>query len=126
MLGQFNGTFQRGQKISLQTVFVVQCLQANLLGLPAIKSLQLLQTVDVVSVTEQNIQQQFSKLFSGLGTLGEPYVIKVKADAKPYRQYTPRNIPIPLHNKVREELDHMKAMGLSPGLHNQVNGVQGW
>ena len=72
MLGQFDGTFQLDQKESLQTVFVVQGLKTNLLGLPAIKSLQLLQPVDTVSTLEQNIQQQFPKLFCGLGTLGEP------------------------------------------------------
>ena len=93
-------------------MFVVQGLKTNLLGLPAIKSLQLLQPVDTVSTSEQNIQQQFPKLFCGLDTLGEPYVIKVKADANPYRLYTPRNIPIPLRNKVCEELDRMEALGV--------------
>ena len=39
-------------------------------------------------------------------------MIKVKADANPYRLYTPRNIPIPLRNKVREELDRMEALGV--------------
>ena len=48
MLGQFDRTFQLDQKESLQTVFVVQGLKANLLGLPAIKSLQLLQPVDTI------------------------------------------------------------------------------
>ena len=42
VLGQFDGTFQLDQKEFLQTVFVVQDLKTNLLGLPAIKSLQLL------------------------------------------------------------------------------------
>ena len=85
VLGQFDGTFQLDQKESLQTVFVVKGLKTNLLGLPGIKSLQLLQPVDTVSTSEQYIQQQFPKLSCGLGTLGEPYVIKVKADANPYR-----------------------------------------
>ena len=39
-------------------------------------------------------------------------MIKVKADANPYRLYTPRNIPIPLRNKVREEQDQMEALGV--------------
>ena len=39
-------------------------------------------------------------------------MIKVKADANLYRLYTPRNIPIPLQNKVREELDRMEALGV--------------
>ena len=112
VLGQFNGTFQMGQKESLQTVFVVRGLKANLLGLPAIKSLQVLKRLDTVPSAELSIQQRFPKVFWGLGTLGDPYVIKLKADAKPYVLYTPRNIPIPLRDKVREELVHMEAMGV--------------
>ena len=43
VLGQFLGTFQIGEKTSTETVFVVSGLKSNLLGLPAIKSLHLLQ-----------------------------------------------------------------------------------
>jgi len=39
-------------------------------------------------------------------------VTKLKADAKPYALYTTRNIPIPLRDKVREELVYMEAMGV--------------
>ena len=39
-------------------------------------------------------------------------MIKVKADAKPYRLYTLKNIPISLRNKVCEELDRMEAIGV--------------
>jgi len=97
-------------KESSQKVFVVRGLKANLLRLPAIKSLQVLKHVDIVPSTELSIQQRFPKVFCGIGTLGDLYVIKVKADAKPYALYTPRNIPIPLRDKVREELVHIEAM----------------
>jgi len=91
VLGQFNSTFHMGQKESSQTVFIVRGLKANLLGLPTIKSFHVLKHVDTVPSTELSTQQRFPKVFHSLGTLGDPYVIKLKADAKPYALYTPRN-----------------------------------
>ena len=89
VLGQFNGTFQIGQKTSTETVFIVSGLKINLLGLPAIKSLQLLQQVYSVFSLEQTIREKFPKVFQGLGTLGAPYIIKLKEGAKPYVLYAP-------------------------------------
>ena len=43
VLEQFTGTLEHQGHSSTQTVFVVQDLRSNLLGLPAIASLQLLQ-----------------------------------------------------------------------------------
>jgi transposase InsO family protein len=58
------------------------------------------------------IKQRFAKIFEGLGTLGEEYQIKLKEDATPYLLYTPRNVPLPLREKVKEELERMEAMGV--------------
>ena len=111
VLGQFLGTFQIGEKTSTETVFVVSGLKSNLLGLPAIKSLHLLQKIYSVS-SLQNIKDRFPKAFSGLGTLGGPYTIKLKEGAKPYALYAPRNIPFALRDKVRTELEHMERIGV--------------
>jgi hypothetical protein len=51
-------------------------------------------------------------VFSGLGNLGDEYQIKLKEGAVPYALFTPRNVPIPLREKVREELTRMEAMGV--------------
>ena len=112
VLGQFDGTFWIGEKTSVETVFVVSGLKSNLLGLPAIKSLQLLQKIYSVSSLQQNIRERFPKVFSGLGTLGDPYTIKLKEGAKPYALYAPRNIPFALRDKVRTELEKMERMGV--------------
>ena len=111
VLGQFQGKLRVGDRTSTETVFVIRGLRNNLLGLPAIKSLQLVCRVDTVC-SEQEIQQRFPKVFSGLGTLGEPYVIKLKADAKPYALITAKNVPIPLRDKVRDELERMESIGV--------------
>ena len=46
VLGQFTGTLKHQQLSSAQPIFVVRGLKTNLLGLPAITSLQLLHRVD--------------------------------------------------------------------------------
>ena len=44
--------------------------------------------------------------------IGEEYEIKLKENATPYALYVPRNIPIPLRPKVKEELERMEQMGV--------------
>ena len=92
-------------------MFVVRGLRNNLLGLPAIISLQLLYRVN--SVDEGNdVRKRYPKVFSGLGNLGDDYIVKLKERAVPYALFTPRNVPIPLREKVREELTRMENMGV--------------
>ena len=62
--------------------------------------------------TVQDVSQQFPKLFNGLGTFGEDFTIKLQEGAVPHALYTPRNVPIPLRKKVREELDRMESIGV--------------
>ena len=97
-----DGTFRIGEKTSVETVFVVSGLKSNMLGLPAIKSLQLLQKIYSVSSLQQNIRERFPKVFSGLGILGDPYTIKLKEGAKPYASYAPRNIPFAYMTKSEQ------------------------
>ena len=56
--------------------------------------------------------QSFPKLFQGLGTLKGDYQIQLKPDAKPFALYTSRNVPIPLCEKVKQELEHMEKLGV--------------
>ena len=90
-------------------IYVIQGLQSNLLGFPAIRNLNLVKLVDLIS-TVDSIKQCFAKIFQGLGTLGEEYQIQLKEDATPYSLYTPRNVPLPLCDKVKEELERMERM----------------
>ena len=59
-----------------------------------------------------DILEEFSSVFQGLGNIGEPYDIKLKPDAKPYALFTPRNIPLPLRPRVEEELQRMDKLGV--------------
>ncbi len=110
-LGQFPNTLSVTNKTSEETIFVVQGLKTNLLGLPAITSLQLVHRIQATSVGI-TIQDRFPKVFQGLGNLGDPYKIKLREGAKPYALYTPRNVPISLRQQVKEELDRMEKIGV--------------
>ena len=60
----------------------------------------------------EDIYSQFPTVFRGLGTLGDEYLIKLKNDTQPHSLHTPRNIPLPLHKKVQEELTRMESGGI--------------
>ena len=92
-------------------VYVIDSLNQNLLGLPAILALNILSRVDDLSSTS-TIPSEFPDLFQGLGTLKMEYAIKLKGEAKPYALSTARRIPIPLRDKVEHELKQMEATGV--------------
>ena len=112
VIGQFRGTLSHKEKATQETIFVIRALKTNLLGLPAIKSLQLVQRIDVLEESTRDIERRFPKVFSGLGNLGDPYEIKLKEGARPYALYTPRNVSIPYRAQVGRELDRMQQMGV--------------
>ena len=92
--------FQKQHKCDQKT-FVVK-LKHNLLGLPAIKALHLLSVLDnLESYPAIAIQKDLPSLFTGLGTLQGDYEIRVKPDAEPFSLGTARNIPLPLHDKLK-------------------------
>jgi len=61
-------------------IFVVRQLRNNLLGLSAITALQLIQRINATHQVPADILEQFPKVFTGLGTLGGDYTIKLKED----------------------------------------------
>ena len=91
-----------------QTIFVVRNLQHNLVGLPAIRALGILTRIEAISVP---IKEQFPSLFTGLGIFHDSsYEIQLKLDSKPFALFTPRNVPLPLRDKVKDKLAQMAAL----------------
>ena len=125
VIGQFQATLHHGQKSSTQTLYVVHGLKTNLLGLPAIMSLSLLHRMDSVSCYSETVHTQYPTLFRGLGTLGDKYTIKLKDDATPYSLCTPRNVAIPLREKVRQELGRMETNGVISKVTNPTSWCAG-
>ena len=110
VIGQFSGKVSHNGRESIETIFVVAGLWTNLLGLPAIMALKLVARLEAVTVAL--VVDTFLALFEGLGNLGEPFEIRLQPGARPYALFTPRNIPIPLRQRVRQELDRMLLLGV--------------
>ena len=93
-------------------VYVIKELKNNLLGLPAIKELQLLKQIDHIGLNHSSIINKYPKLFSGLGTFKKDFEITIRPEAKPFAIYTPRKVPLPLRQKVQNELARMESLGI--------------
>ena len=109
VLGELPLTLSYKGRSCVQKVYVVKGLQRNLLGLPAITSLNILVPVNLVA---SSVPDQYLPMFRGLGTFQESYEIKLKSGAKPLALFTPRNVPLPLRQRVQEELARMESLGV--------------
>ena len=117
VVGQCSVNLTYNDRSSKQQLFVVEGLRSNLLGLPAITALDLARrleetTVETPSLPSSTYITRFKNVFQGLGTLGEEYEIKLKPGATPSALFAPRRVPLPLREKVREELQRMEDMGV--------------
>ena len=112
VVGQFRGTFTHKGKSVTGQVYVIKGLKANLLGLPTITALNLMVRMDMITHNKEEIFQQYPSVFNGLGNLGEEYEIQLKENAKPFTLYTPRRVPLPLQDKVQQELNRMESLGV--------------
>ena len=105
-LGGFWGKIVHKQKAIEERVYVIDSDCENLLGRKAISSLGLLKRIDSLdrdglfgTITETPIHC-------------EPVKIALKKNNEPYNLSTPRRIPIPLMEKVKNELNRMESLGV--------------
>ena len=104
-VAECNIYFQHWERSCTQQLFVVKDLRSNLLGLPAIRALNLATRLDETTaeqtpLTAFTIYQRYGKIFQGLGNLGEEYEIRLEPEATPSILFTPRRVPLPLREKV--------------------------
>ena len=78
VLGQFSERLTYGEHSHSEDIFVVHDLHNNLLGLTAITGLHLIQRVNATHQGSADILKRFPKVFTGLGTLGGDYTIRLK------------------------------------------------
>ena len=65
-----------------------------------------------VEIQSDPVGRQFGDVFEGLGCLQScPYTIRLKVDARPHAIDTPRRVPMPYHEKVKE-LERMRSLGV--------------
>ena len=103
------GTISHKGKSCKQHIFVVDNLRVNLLGLPGIVALNLVARIDSITDYTVMVEEKFPSLFRGLSTLGDPYTIQLKTDAKPKAIYTARKVPLRLREAVEMELKKMES-----------------
>ena len=87
VVGMSKGAFTHKGRQSQQQVYVVKDLKRNLLGLPAITTLNLAARIDVTT-TKRDFPKEFPKVFKGLGNLGEEFTIQLKPNATPHALFT--------------------------------------
>ena len=91
--------------------------------MPAIRNLGLIaeipgsysiKAVDVTqpTVNKENVVKQYPALFTGLGELKGEHVIHLREHATPFRLATPRRAPLPLIEKVKDEIERMASAGV--------------
>ena len=129
VLGKFESELESNEKFVVQDIYVVRGLHQALLGRPAIKLLNLISGMKLnainiggsnvnKSTTEnvkksQSYQDRYPKVFNGLGKTKWEYKIRLREGAQPYALMTPRKVPLPLMNKVKEELERMENLGVT-------------
>uniref|UniRef100_A0A0A9W2U6 RNA-directed DNA polymerase n=1 Tax=Lygus hesperus TaxID=30085 RepID=A0A0A9W2U6_LYGHE len=118
-LGKFSTHLRSNQgKFCEEAIYVIKELKQPLLGRTAIKALSLLTFDSPLSINSLSSLDQLESNYKGLfashpGLLvGDPYRIKLKSDAVPYAIAAPRRIPLPLYEKVRQEIARMEELGI--------------
>ena len=117
VVGQCHIHLAHGERSCSQQLFVFKGLRCNLLGLPAIRALNLATrlvetTAEPTPLSPSYIKERFKKVFQGVGNFGEAYEIRLKPGTTAFALYTPRRVPLPLKEKVSLELQEMVTMGV--------------
>lgn len=93
--------------------YIVNQNSHTLLGMPAIRALQLIPAIDQVSSnpssrhsTTDEILEMYSHVFDGLGKYHTPVSLQLKEGAKP-QATSPRLVPEKVRDKLKAELDRL-------------------
>ena len=122
--GVFTGHFSSSGKMATGHVYVVKGLKTNLLGLPIITALHLVEKLCSAELKDVNdVKRHFPKVFSGLGTFGEEYTIQLKDDASPCALHAPHIVPIASRARVKDELNAWKAWVSYAEFQSPLSGV---
>ena len=62
------------------------------------------EAVQAKKLTESTVKAEYPDVFQGLGRLKDSYSIEIDESVRPV-VHAPRRIPVPVHEKVRKELD---------------------
>ena len=85
-----------------KVIYTVQNLKTNLLGLPAILSLNLIARIHQITDSKESAMKEFPNLFGGLGTMVEEYDIRLTDNDRPRALHTARNVSGQSTGRIRE------------------------
>ena len=111
VLGYFKAEMKHKGKSLYEDIYVIRNLGVSLLSRHASEGLNIVCFLGEIK-EEFALQEDFPRLFSGLGKVKGEYHIKLMEGAQPYSVTTPRRIPLPLMPKVKEELKRLQNLGV--------------
>lgn len=104
-LGQFETTVTWKKKKYKTTIYIVRGARNNLLAR------ELAQDMGIITLNLN--EANFTDVYGDLGLVDcHPVKIKIRPDATPYSVLTPRRIPLPLIEPVKNELERMEKSGV--------------
>lgn len=109
VMDHFLGHLSHKGKEPTQPIFVVKQLYNNLLRLPSITALGLVARMEATSREKAPCEETLTKKFSKVPGVRKP---GRGIHNQTYTLFSPRNIPLPLHPQVREELKRMENAGV--------------
>ncbi len=124
--GQFEASLHHQEKIIKRPVFMIPKLVTPLLGVPGMKELKFLLTVNIIQTSEPNYKDLFRKVFTCLGILEGAYKIKLKESTTPFALSVPRGVPLPMITKVKEELKRMEDLGVKAPIEEATEWCSGY
>ena len=101
VIGSVHATLAVGETSSEQEL----CVVSNL------KALKLIERINSVN-KENKYKQEFPELFIGLGRMKNVYTIRLQENAQPFAISTPRRLPLPMKEKVQEELKKLEELDI--------------
>ncbi|XP_051905587.1 uncharacterized protein K02A2.6-like [Hippocampus zosterae] len=101
---------RKGDREVMEDVYIARQVHTALLGRSASCRLGLVARLGSVSI--ETLKENYPKICTGLGVMRRPYNIKLKPGAEPFSLKTPRRIPLPLLDKVKQELSRMERLGV--------------
>ena len=112
--GVFRASVESKSNKSEQDLYVVQGLRKPLLGRPAIEALGILKRVEAVGDGQADVKNEYPSLFHSpeIGKMSNPYLIRLTDEARPFSIATPRRLPLPMKDKVEEELKSLQDQGI--------------
>ena len=110
ILGKLDTKLSYNDSSCITTLYIIENLSRPLLGRSVIEPLNILKRVvnnvspPDVSVNKIDWTKKFPQLFSGLGLMSGSYSITLKENAVPFSVHLPRRVPLPLLDKVKDQL----------------------